>query len=178
MKTRTLTTLSALVFIFIGLTSLKNDDKTIKKEFFVDNSTAVSLPIEEIDQTHIFETNSNGAGFRCVTTRAPQATDFGPYSELYLIYDNAYEMPHRSAVFKIGSLHHFKSFKKLSESKYEIIGYMFNRKDLFIDQGVKITIDASNVLQEEKRHDVENTDYEGSMTSKIMVTVEEGVKRD
>ena len=159
--------------------SLTNNNNTIIEQvsslsevFVIENSKSVSLPIETIDKIHKFKANENGGSFRCVTTGSAAATDFGPYNELYFIFDNAYEMPHRTAIFKIGNLARINSFKKISNSKYEVKGQMFDYNDFFTEKEVVIRIDASNVINQEKKHDTDDTGFEGEMSSKITVSIE------
>jgi len=144
----------------------------IRETFVISNSKSISLPIESIDKIHWFNANEKGGGFRCVTTGSPGATDVGAYNELYFLFENDYEMPHRTATFKIGNLGHINSFKKISKSKYEIKGWMFEYSRLYTEEDVVITIDASNVINQEIKHDNDNTDFEGEMSSKIVVYIE------
>ena len=144
----------------------------VSKTFVISNSKSVALPIETIDKLHKFKANEKGGGFRCVTTGSPGATDVGAYNELYFLFENDYEMPHRTATFKIGNLGHINSFKKISKSKYEIKGWMFEYSRLYTEEDVVITIDASNVINQEIKHDNDNTDFEGEMSSKIVVYIE------
>jgi len=81
-------------------------------------------------------------------------------------------MPHRTAIFKIGNLAQINSFKKISNSKYEIKGVLFNNNEFLIEEKVIITIDASNVIDQENKHDKDNSDFEGDMSSKIVVSIE------
>ena len=90
---------------------------SVNETFIIKNSKSVSLPIETIDQVYKFKPNQTGGSFRCLTTYSAYATDFGPYNELYFLFDNAYEMPHRTAIFKVGNLARIISFKKTSNSK-------------------------------------------------------------
>ena len=143
-----------------------------RETFVISNSKSVSLPIETIDKLHKFKANERGGGFRCVTTGSASATDVGPYNELYFLFDNAYEMPHRTAIFKIGNLAQINSFKKISNSKYEIKGFMFENNKFFIEEEVIITIDASDVINQENKHDKDDSGFEGDMSSKIVVSIE------
>jgi len=144
----------------------------VSETFIISNSKSVSLPIETIDKLHKFQANAEGGGFRCVTTGAADATDVGAYSELYFLFDNSYEMPHRRAIFKIGNLAEINSFKKISNSKYEIKGFMFENNKFIIDEEVIITIDASDVIKQENKYDKDNSGFEGDVSSKIVVSVE------
>ena len=84
-------------------------------------------------------------------------------------------MPNRTAVFKVGNLASINSFKKISNSKYEIQGVMFSYNGFFTEEEVVITIDASDIISQEKKHDEDNnahTSYEGNMGSKIVVCIE------
>ena len=145
---------------------------SISEIFVIKNSKSISLTIETIDKIHKFKANEKGNIFRCITTYSADATDFGPYNKLYFLFDNAYEMPHRRAIFKIGNLARINSFKKISNSKYEIKGYMFDNNEFFIEEEVVIIIDASNVINQENKHDIDNSDFEGDMSSKIVVSIE------
>ena len=60
---------------------------SVSEIFVIKNSKTVSLPIESIDKIHKFKTNEKRDGFRCVTTRAGSATDYGPYRELYFLFE-------------------------------------------------------------------------------------------
>ena len=145
---------------------------SVSETFVISNSKSVSLPIETIDKLHKFKANEKGGSFRCVTTGSASATDVGAYNELYFLFDNAYEMPHRTAIFKIGNLAQINSFKKISNSKYEIKGWMFDYNEFYTEEEVVITIDASNVINQENKHDTDNTGFEGEMSSKIVVSIE------
>ena len=145
---------------------------SISETFVISNSKSISLPIESIDKIHWFNANEKGGGFRCVTTGSRDATDVGAYNGLYFLFDNEYEMPHRTATFKIGNLGQINSFKKISKSKYEIKGWMFEYSRLYTEEDVVITIDASNVINQENKHDKDNTHFEGEMSSKIVVYIE------
>lgn len=140
--------------------------------FVIKNSKSISLPIETIDKIHRFKANEKGGSFRCITTYSPYATDVGAYNELYFIFDNTYEMPHRTAIFKIGNLARINSFKKISNSKYEIKGWMFHYNKFLTNEEVVITVDASNVINQENKHDKDNTHFEGDISSKIVVSIE------
>ena len=144
----------------------------ISETFVISNRKSVSLPIETIDKLHKFKANEKGGRFRCLTTGCAGCTDVGAYNELYFLFDNAYEMPHRTAIFKIGNLAQINSFKKISNSKYEIKGVLFNNNEFLIEEKVIITIDASNVIDQENKHDKDNSDFEGDMSSKIVVSIE------
>ena len=150
----------------------KKKVSNVSEIFVISNSKSVLLPIEAIDKIHNFKANENGDSFRCVTTSSRSATDFGPYNELYFLFDNASEMPHRSATFKVGNLAQINSFKKISNSKYEIKGWMFDYNGVSTEEKIVITIDASNVIKQENKHDKDNTDFEGDMSSKIVVSIE------
>jgi len=144
----------------------------LKESFVISNSKNVSLPVETIDKVHKFKRNEKGGSFRCVTTASGGATDVGAYNELYFIFDNGFEMPYRTAIFKIGNLGEINSFKKITNSKYEIKGWMFDFKGIYSENEVVITIDASDVIKQENKHNANNTDFEGDLSSKLVVSVE------
>ena len=144
------------------------DSKNISMRTSVSN---ISVPIESIDKIHKFDSNEKYGGFRCVTTNSLGATDYGPYNELYFIFDNAFEMPHRTAIFKIGNLANITSFTKVSESEYQITGDMFSNENYESNEKVLITIDASKVLEKEKKIILNEKDIEGNFEAEIIVSV-------
>lgn len=146
----------------------KNAERNV---FSIKNSKNVSLPIGEIGKLHPFEPNEVGGSFRCVSTQSLAATDFGPYNDLYFLFDNEYEMPHRSAVFKIGSLASISSFKKIADSKYQVIGMMFSNANFQTFDEVVITIDATNLLNLEAKYKKEDSEIEGEIDSEVIVSV-------
>jgi hypothetical protein len=152
----------------IANTTLLDD---VKKSFVIRNSSNVSIPIETIDKVHKFEINKNFGGFRCITTGNFGATDYGPYCELYFIFDNTTEMPHRNAVFHIGNVAAFSSFKKVSETEYQITGEMFSNGKFETNEKVLITIDTTKLLEIEKKLIRENNDSEGDLESEILVSI-------
>ena len=44
--------------------------------------------------------------------------------------------------------------------------------EFLIEEKVIITIDASNVIDQENKHDKDNSYFEGDMSSKIVVSIE------
>lgn len=141
--------------------------------FIVKNSVDISIPVEKIDLVHRFESNETGGGFHCVTTSENSATDYGPYRELYFVFENEYEMPHRTAVYHIGSLGQISSFKKRSSGIYEVEGHLFSHDGKEIQAKVKITIDANAVIEVNSALDKADENVEGDMQSQIIVTVDE-----
>lgn len=139
--------------------------------FTIKNSLGASIAIETIDKVHKFEVNKNYGGFRCVTTGNFGSTDYGPYCELYFIFDNHTEMPHRSAVFHVGNLAKISSFKKVSEAEYQITGEMFSNGKFETEANVLITINASKVLEKEKKLQSTDDFSEGDMESQILVSI-------
>ncbi len=82
------------------------------------------------------------------------ATDWGPYYDLYLIYDSLGEMPHWSAVFKLGtSSNRVKSAKLLNKDTLEIVvdlhshvsGEMQNIQKSTGHREKKLTVDISPI---------------------------------
>lgn len=142
-----------------------------KNSFTLKSVTNIAIPIESIDKIHKFDSNEKFGGFRCVTTGILGATDYGPYKELYFIFDNAFEMPHRTAIFKIGNLANITSFKKVSESEYQITGDMFSNEKYESNQNVLVKIDASKVLEKERKFIHDKKDIEGDFEAEIIVSV-------
>lgn len=158
---------------FIKSNEIKNTStlKDGNNSFTIKNSSNISMPIETIDKIHKFEINKDFGGFRCITTGNFGATDYGPYCELYFVFDNANEMPHRNAVFHVGNLAVISSFKKVSEAEYQIIGEMFSNEKYESNETVIINIDATKVLETEKKLIRDNNYSEGNLESEILVRI-------
>lgn len=152
----------------IAITSMLNESKN---SFTIKNSTNISIPIENIDKIHNFDRNEKFGNFRCITTGSFGASDYGPYCELYFIFDNNFETPHRNAVFHVGNLAAISSFKKVSESVYQIVGEMFSNDNFESNGTVIITIDATKVLEIEKKLNRDANNYEGDLDSEILVSI-------
>jgi len=142
-----------------------------KNSFVIKNLSNVSIPIETIDKVHKFEINDNFGGFRSITTRDFEATDFGPNCKLYFIFHNIIEKPHRTAVFHIGNLAAVSSFMKVSETEYQITGEMFSNGKFATNEKVLITINATKILEMEKKLRRDDNDYEGDLASEIVVSI-------
>jgi hypothetical protein len=129
----------------------------------------ITLQIDIIDEYHKFNIDDNfGGSFRFVKTYSPGATDFGPYQDLYLIYENGVEFPHRLAVYKIGDFGFIDSFKKLSDSHYQITGIMLYNDHVETDEQVVLIIDGSDIVNKEMALG-DNFEIVGHISSELMV---------
>ncbi len=167
--------------IFLSFTTTKTDWEKSKPEgsmpfkrqaFEIENINPVAIPLDKIDQVYKFKPENSGDNFRCVTTYSPFATDIGTYNELYLLFNNGCEMPHRSAIFLVGTFFDIVSFEKILESVFQIQCIMFEQNELFFRAEVSLRIDASDVVNKEKQYRSSGSMVEGAIPSKILVTAE------
>jgi hypothetical protein len=136
-KTQPIIMLFTIAFVVISFKTQNdilrtNESTTItesKNSFTIKSVSNVAVPIESIDKIHKFDPNEKFGGFRCVTTGSLGATDYGPYKELYFIFDNAFEMPHRTAIFKIGNLANIRA-NAFNFFKHKIVSNFLKKNEL------------------------------------------------
>lgn len=139
--------------------------------FICKNVQELAVDVISIDKIHHFDDVTNGH-FRCISTASNFATDFGPYRDLFFVFENHTEMPHHTAVFDIGNMGTIDSFEMKSENIYEVTGVLFEIDETNqVDTRVKVIIDASDVLKKHRMLEETNSDFEGSIESELKVTV-------
>lgn len=171
---------------WLTLTLTTNDIETaeiLKVELPVTLNLEVSVRIKNIADKKISvldidELHKLKAGhyyIKVVISGNRGATDFGTYRNVYLIFDNGYEMPNRNAVFEIGRISYLNSTMMISESEIvlDCVGYEQEFKGEGDINVSKVTIDISDVLMKEKLLDETSDDFEGSIESYVSLRVSE-----
>lgn len=145
-------------------------------QFKIQNTEDANLPVHTITLVEHFQPRLENETFKFVVTAPLNATDFGPYKDIYLVYHNGYEMPSRIAVFKVGSTADISSIRQLSPESFQIQANLFNPgydtgTENYYDGEVTIEVNAYDVLDQNRLLDNRNSSEEGHLASTITVRV-------
>jgi len=148
---------------------LLNTDNLIR----IKNSETESINVKAINELYKFK--SENYYIRIIVSGSGGATDFGAYRNVFVVFDNGYEMPNRTAVFAIGRIGYLNDVTMTSESEIvlncEGYGQELNGED---NMNVsKIIINISEVLKKEKAFDKASDYFEGSINSHVLVGISE-----
>jgi hypothetical protein len=151
-------------------------EKVGDDHFKIQNTEDANLPVHTITLVEHFQPRLENETFKFVVTAPLNATDFGAYKDIYLVYHNGYEMPSRIAVFKVGSTADISSIRQLSPESFQIQANLFNPgydtgTENYYDGEVTIEVNAYDVLDQNRLLDNQNSSEEGHLASTITVRV-------
>lgn len=146
----------------------------LQNSFKVKNSINEMMPV--LGSKEIYNLIENKPNVEVVLSRQGGATDFGAYTDVYVVFDNNIELPHRYAVYKIGRIAYADSVYIISESKIGMNCVLFEQDNSYseeIDYEVlNVIIDISEVKNKEKKYELEeNFDIEGDIDSYASIIV-------
>lgn len=145
-------------------------------QFIIQNTEDAEIPVYSVYMVEEFQSQVEKETFKIVITAPLNATDFGPYKDVYLVYHNGYEMPSRMAVFKVGSVGDISSIRRLTADSFQFNATLFTPGsaegyDNYYDRGVNIEVSVKDVFTQNQKLDNENSGEEGHLSSMIVVRV-------
>jgi hypothetical protein len=151
-------------------------EKVGDDHFKIQNTEDAKLPVHIISLVEHFKPRLDNETFKIVVTSPLNATDFGAYKDIYLVYHNGYEMPSRMAVFKVGSVGNISSIRQVSPESFQFRAMLFNPgyetgTENYYNGEATIEVNAYDVLDQNRLLDNQNSSEEGHLASTITVRV-------